>query len=98
MFRQRSHPGDAVAGPAARRHRYAGNPYWFLGRRPYREARLRSYLVSQHRRGRPLAEILDDAYVRRCGTEGFMWGVLQDPQTIEALEHDIREAIEDCRP
>jgi hypothetical protein len=76
---------------------FRGNPYLFLGGRPFREARLRSYIVSQHRAGRPLVSILGDPYVRRCGSESFCWGVVQDPRTIEALERDVREAIERCR-
>lgn len=70
--------------------RLHGNPYLFLGRRPFREARLRSYLVTQHRLGRPLAEILEDPYVRRCGSTTFCWSVVQDPRTIEALEANLR--------
>jgi hypothetical protein len=75
-----------------------GNPYLFLGPRPFREARLRSYIVSQHRAGRPLAAILGDPYLRRCGSESFCWRVIQDPRTIRALERNVREAIERCSP
>lgn len=78
--------------------RFGGNPYFFLGRRPLREARLRSYIVAQHRAGRPLAEILADPYVRRCGSETFCWRVVQDARTLEALEGDIRESIGSCKP
>jgi hypothetical protein len=78
--------------------RFAGNPYLFLGRRPYREARLRSYIVSQHRAGRPLSAILADPYIKRCGSESLCWRVVQDPRTIKALERDVREAIERCSP
>ena len=77
------------------KHSLRGNPYLFLGRRPFREARLRAYIVRQHRAGRSLAEILADPYVRRCGSESVCWTVLQDPQTIEALERNIREAFLD---
>jgi hypothetical protein len=60
------------------RESLAGNPYLFLGRRPFREARLRAYIVRQHRSGRPLAEIVTDPYVRRCGSESFCWKVIED--------------------
>jgi len=40
---------------------FRGNPYLFLGSRPFREARLRSYVVTQHQAGRPLATSLGDA-------------------------------------
>src|SRR5581483_3566208 len=48
---------------------FRGNPYLFLGPRPFREAHLRGYIIAQHRRGRPLSSILDDPYVRRLGSE-----------------------------
>jgi hypothetical protein len=77
---------------------YRGNPYLFLGPRPFREARLRSYIVNQHRAGRPLAEIVGDPYVRRCGSEAFCWQVIQDARTIAELERHVRETIEHSAP
>jgi hypothetical protein len=82
----------------AKAWRLGGNPYSLFGRRPFREALLRSYILTQHRAGRPLSTILDDSYVRRLGSESFCWRVIQDPRTIEALEGDIREAITRCDP
>jgi hypothetical protein len=78
--------------------RLSGNPYLLFGRRPFREARLRSYILRQHRAGRPLSEILADPYVRRYGSESLCWRVIEDPRTIAELEDAVREAIEDCRP
>jgi len=83
---------------AGRRGRFAGNPFLFLGPRPFREARLRSYIVGQHRAGRSLAAIMADPYVRRCGSETFFWRVVQDPRTLAALERDVRETIRGCVP
>jgi hypothetical protein len=97
-------PGAAPAGTREKGSarpawtRFAGNPYLFLGRRPYREARLRSYIVSQHRAGRPLSAILADPFIRRCGSESLCWRVVQDARTIEALQRDVREAIERSSP
>jgi hypothetical protein len=76
----------------------SGNPYLFLGPRPIREARLRSYIVAQHRAGRSLHAIMGDPYVRRCGSESLCWRVLVDRRTIEALERDVRDSIERCAP
>ena len=73
----------------------SGNPYLFLGPRPFREARLRSYIVAQHRAGRPLAAIMADPYVRRCGSESFCWTVIGDPDTLQALQRNIRECFAD---
>jgi hypothetical protein len=70
-----------------------GNPFFEFGRRPFREARLRSYIVRQHQAGRPLLDILGDPYVARCGSEQFCWSVLQDPQTLAALRRNDGEAL-----
>jgi len=78
----------ATAGPLTR------TPYFFCGRRPFREERLLSYIRREHRRGRHLGEILDDAYVRRCGSPEFVWATLRDTSLIELLADDVREAFE----
>jgi len=72
---------------------FGGNPYLPFGRRPFREARLRAYIVREHRHGRPLLEIMQDPYVARCGSESFRWRVLQDPRTLAALRRDDIEAF-----
>ena len=69
-------------------------PYFFSARRPFREERLLSYIRREHRRGRHLGEILDDAYVGRCGSREFVWATLRDTPLIELLETDVREAIQ----
>jgi hypothetical protein len=69
-------------------------PYSFAGRRPFREERLVSYIRREHRRGRHLGEILDDAYVGRCGSGEFVWATLRHTSLIELLEADVREAFE----
>lgn len=69
-------------------------PYFFNRRRRYREERLLSYLHREHQRGRHLAEILEDAYVKRCGSREFVWETLRDTRLIELLDGDVREAIQ----
>ena len=71
-----------------------GNPYFFAGRRPYREERLLSYIRREHKRGRHLGAILDDSYVHQCGSREFVWATLRDTSLIELLEEDVREAIQ----
>ena len=73
--------------------RFGGNPFLPFGRRPFREARLRAYIVREHRHGRPLLEILRDPYVARCGSESLRWRVLQDPRTLEALRRNDGDAF-----
>lgn len=96
MFRHRR-PPQGVARKSAL-GAFSGNPYLFLGPRPFREARLRAYIVGQHRAGRPLSEIVADPYVSRCGSESFCWKVVMDPLTIEALERNVRYAFSDLHP
>lgn len=64
---------------------FAGNPYLFLGPRPFREARLRAYIAREHSAGRSLDEIRHDPYVHACGSDSFCWKVIVDPRTIKAL-------------
>ena len=78
----------ATSDPLAR------TPYYFAGRLPFREERLLSYIRREHRRGRHLTEIIDDAYVRRCGSREFVWATLRDTSLIELLEADFREAFD----
>ena len=74
--------------------RLSGTPYFFSERRSYHQARLLSYIRRQHRRGRHLSEILDDPYVRRCGSRAFVWATLRDTTLIDLLEQDVLEAIQ----
>jgi hypothetical protein len=78
----------ASSGPLAR------SPYFFAARRPFREERLLSYIRREHRRGRHLAEIIDDPYVHRCGSRELLWSTLRHTSLIELLEEDVREAIQ----
>jgi len=70
-----------------------GTPYFEFGPRPFRAARLRSYIVREHRAGRSLVDILRDPYVARCGSASFCWSVLEDPRTLHALGQNDRERI-----
>ena len=72
--------------------------YQFLGRRPFREARLRSYILREHAAGRPLREILCDRYVGRCGSGSLCRHVLVERRTIEALETHVRDELTRLQP
>jgi hypothetical protein len=82
----------AAVGPLSR------TPYFFLGRRPYREAELAAYLRREHRRGRRITEILNDPYIDRCGGQAVVRAALRQPDLIRALREDITDAIADSRP
>ena len=72
----------------------ARSPYFFAARRPFRQQRLMSYIRREHMRGRTLTEIIDDDYVRRCGSRELVWQTLRDTPLIELLEQDVADAIQ----
>jgi hypothetical protein len=74
------------------------SPFSCFGPRPFREEHLRTYIVREHRAGRPLGDILADPYVRRLGTQTFCWRVAASPRTLAALRRDTVEQIEACMP
>ena len=84
--------------PEGERTPAGGNLSFFVGRRPVREAEVRSYIIVQHRLGRRLSDILDDDYVRRYGSSALIWRALLDARTIGSLLQDIRDAMNACRP
>jgi hypothetical protein len=68
-------------------------PFYFLGPWPLREAELAAYIRREHRRGRRLAEIVDDPYVHNRGGRALLQAVLGSPTLIRALGEDVAEAI-----
>lgn len=72
-------------------------PYYFLARPSFREERLCSYIRRAHRDGRHLDEILDDAYVRRCGSPDLVWQTFRDTQLIQLIEADMCNTFERAR-
>ena len=50
--------------------------------------RLSAYLIREHERGRPIAEILEDPYIRNRSTPQERERLLDDPDVIRALGDD----------
>jgi hypothetical protein len=73
-------------------------PYFFIGARPVREARLASYILRQHHAARRLADVANDPYVRRCGASSLWWRVVMQPETIAALRRDLADSFAELRP
>ena len=69
------------------------NPLSFFGVRSSKEKRVATYVVREHRRGRPLAEILDDPYVRNRCTEQERARLLDQPEVIHAIGEDIVASV-----
>jgi len=65
----------------------------FVGTRSAAEDRVAAYLIREHRRGRRLAEILDDAYVKNRLTPQQRERLLDREDVIHALGHDEIEAV-----
>jgi hypothetical protein len=61
------------------------NPFAFLFARSKREDFLARYVLREHRRGRRISEILDDAYVRNRSTPQQRSRLLERPEVIAAI-------------
>jgi hypothetical protein len=60
----------------------------FLSSRTRSEDRMAEYVIREHRRGRPLRDILDDNYVtNRCSPEQIR-RLLDRPEVVHALGDD----------
>ena len=69
------------------------NPFSFLGTRSSKEERVATYVVREHGRGRPLAEILDDPYVRNRLTPQERDRLLDRPEIVHALGESTVESL-----
>jgi hypothetical protein len=65
------------------------NPFSFLFSRSSQEDRVAAYIVREHERGRALAEILDDPYVRNRSTPAQRERLLDRPELVRALGDDV---------
>ena len=70
---------------ASRLTAFLRNPFSFLFAGSSHEDRLATYVIREHGRGRALAEILDDPYVRNRATPQEIARLLDRPEVIHAL-------------
>jgi hypothetical protein len=69
------------------------NPFAALFSRSDQLDRLATYVIREHARGRPVAEILEDPYIRNRSTPEQRARILDNPEVIRALgERTIEEA------
>ena len=68
------------------------NPFSFLFSRSQQEERLAAYVIREHDRGRSLAEILDDPYIRNRTTPQERDRLLERPEVSRAIGGDMVEA------
>lgn len=68
------------------------NPFKSLFATTRREQYLERYVLREHRKGRPLAEILEDPYVRAWSTPAERGRLLERPSVVAAIgEHAVAE-------
>ena len=68
------------------------SPFSFLFTGSSHEDRVAAYVIREHERGRALAEILDDPYVRNRCTPQQIERLLDRPELIRALGDDVVSA------
>lgn len=69
-----------------------GNPFAFLFATTKREQYLEQYVLREHKRGRPVVEILEDAYIRNRSRPEERARLLERPGIVAALgEHAVAE-------
>ncbi|HEY6963112.1 MAG TPA: hypothetical protein VI408_14575 [Gaiellaceae bacterium] len=61
----------------------------FLGSRSQTEERMAQYLIREHHRGRPVADILGDHYVTNRCTPEQVKRLLDRPEVLHALGEDL---------
>ena len=64
------------------------NPFSFLFASSKSEDRIAAYVVREHARGRSLAEILEDPYVRNRCTDAQRARLLDNPDVVHAVGDD----------
>jgi hypothetical protein len=60
----------------------------FLGTRSQSEERMAQYVIREHRRGRPLDQILSDPFVTNRCTEEQVQRLLERPEVVHAIGED----------
>jgi len=73
----------------ARLSSFFRNPFSFLFTRSGKEERVAAYVIREHERGRPLNEILEDAYVRNRCSDSEVARLLDRPEVVHALGESV---------
>ena len=69
------------------------SPFSFLFARSAAEDRVAAYVIREHERGRPLAEILEDPYVKNRTTPQERERLLDRPELIRAIGDDVIASV-----
>lgn len=80
-----------------RRSSRFANPFKALSSTTRREQYVERYVLREHRKGRPLAEVLEDPYVRAWSTPTERARLLERPEVVAAVGDqaiaDLRAAV-----
>jgi hypothetical protein len=68
------------------------NPFSFLFARSQKEELMAEYVVREHHRGRPLAEILEDPHITNNLTPDQVKRLLDRPELVKAIGEDLVRA------
>ena len=68
---------------------YLRNPFTFLFTRSQNEDRIAQYVIREHRRGRPLNDILEDNYIKNRCTPQQISRLLDRPEIVHAIGDDV---------
>ncbi len=71
---------------------FVRNPFSFLFARSTQEERVAAYVVREHERGRTLAEVLEDPYVRNRLSRDQVPRLLDRPEVVHAIGDDAIES------
>jgi hypothetical protein len=71
------------------------NPFSFLTARSSKSERVTAYILREHDRGRPLADILNDPYISNRCNPNELGRLLERPELIHALGEDVVAAAQD---
>ena len=69
--------------------KFLRNPFSFLTAGSQKEELLAEYVIREHRRGRSLSDILDDAHIRNNCTEQQIHRLLDRPEIVQAVGEDV---------
>ena len=65
------------------------SPFAFLFQRPQKEELVAEYVIREHRSGRALNDILEDAYVTNRLNQDEIGRVLDRPEVVHSLGEDV---------
>jgi hypothetical protein len=65
------------------------NPFSFMFTRSSAEERVATYVIREHERGRPLHDILEDAYIRNRCSDREVARLLDRPEIVHALGETV---------